>query len=152
MSSLNPAAAPPPKRKRGRPSKADLALREQQLRGGDGSASWQPQMYTPDASKGGVSLTNTTPNALLPGETPVKRKRGRPTKAEVERRERERQMLLEQQQRALQEAAATEHENDADATASAPDADADAEGEEDAKKDDTLSRASEDAAGDSPEE
>ncbi|KAF8544131.1 hypothetical protein BDD12DRAFT_873499 [Trichophaea hybrida] len=96
---------PGAKRKRGRPSKADIALREQAAQGGTTAATWQPQMYTPDQGRGGVSLLAATPgtslgqSAILQGSIqqqlaelmPAKKKRGRPTKADMEaRRERAR--------------------------------------------------------------
>ncbi|KAI5854677.1 hypothetical protein BZA05DRAFT_392235 [Tricharina praecox] len=100
--SQNPNA---PKRKRGRPSKADIALREQS-QGGTSTATWQPQMYTPDQGRGGVSLLAAAVGGAAGSQQgsiqqqlsqlpPLKKKRGRPTKAEMEaRRERERLEIL----------------------------------------------------------
>ena len=103
----NPAQNPgAPKRKRGRPSKADLALREQAAQGGAPTATWQPQMYTPDQGRGGASLLPAAPGGVGASQEgsiqqqlnqlpPLKKKRGRPTKAEMEaRRERDRLELL----------------------------------------------------------
>ncbi|KAA8900856.1 hypothetical protein FN846DRAFT_957733 [Sphaerosporella brunnea] len=99
------SAATPIKRKRGRPSKADMALREQLSQSGaPAAATWQPQMYTPDHGRGGVSMLATPAGATpslgaiqqqLSELPPLKKKRGRPTKAEMEaRRERQRLELL----------------------------------------------------------
>ncbi|KAF8245153.1 hypothetical protein K440DRAFT_646524 [Wilcoxina mikolae CBS 423.85] len=103
---------PGARRKRGRPSKADIALREQAAQGGPTAATWQPQMYTPDQSRGGVSLLAATPgtphgqSAILQGSIqqqlaelpPMKKKRGRPTKADMEaRRERARLEMIQTQ-------------------------------------------------------
>lgn len=147
-------------------------------------------MYTPDTSRGGVSLATPgvtgTPSSAAPvvvpgvtalGETPVKKKRGRPTKAEMERREQAKIALLEQQQHQQHQAqlAASSATMSAAPSSAIPsqttpraalpapppaaqvsghnyvDADADLE---DGKKDEAQSpdRGSEDAAGDSPEE
>jgi hypothetical protein len=83
-----------------------VALREQLAQGGAATAAtWQPQMYTPDHGRGGVSLLAATPGGAVPSLgviqqqlnelPPLKKKRGRPTKAEMEaRRERARLELL----------------------------------------------------------
>jgi hypothetical protein len=83
-----------------------MALREAQAQGGaPPAATWTPQMYNPENNRGGASMVAPSPAGAPPSLgaiqqqlselPPLKKKRGRPTKAEMEaRRERQRLELL----------------------------------------------------------
>lgn len=93
-----------PKRRRGRPSKADIAARDSQT----GAATFQPRMYTPAGQGRGGAGAGAGPGGLLFAAPPAssshgqagslqqqlanrpQKKRGRPSKAEIEARERAR--------------------------------------------------------------